>query len=189
MSPRAAAGPQNRSRPLPSAFTRKDFSMPLSSRADAVQTGLRRWFNAHCDSSSPKVNRQDLHLDERADETGLGEFRCLRSCFAHGQFPCTAEGLLHGDKARHVSRQTKPRRPVRLQESLSDVLGRDRATVFLAPPIRAVHASPFGAPTEHAAVEELTDIAGRRTSAGSAPACDLHSLCDHRDLLSVMGQC
>lgn len=89
----------------------KDFSMPLSSRVGGVLTGLRRWFNAHRDGSSPKVDRQDLHLDERADETGLGEFRCLRSCFAQGQFPCTAEGLQYGNKARHVSRQAKPRRP------------------------------------------------------------------------------
>lgn len=163
--------------------------MPLSSRAGAVQTGLRRWFNAHRDNSSPKVNRQDLHLDERADKTGFGELRCLRSCFAQGQFPCTPEGLQHGNKARYVSRQEKPRWPVHLQQRLSNVLGRDGAAVFLAPPIRAVHASPFGAPTEHAAVEELADIAGRRTSAGTAPACDLYSLCDHRDLLSAMGQC
>ncbi|MFH8804336.1 hypothetical protein ACH4F6_33000 [Streptomyces sp. NPDC017936] len=35
-------------------------------------------------------------------------------------------------------------------------------------------------------VEELTDIAGRRTSAGTAPACDLYSLRDHRGLLSAM---
>lgn len=135
------------------------------------------------------MNRQDLHLDERADQTGLGEFRCLRSCFAQGQFACTAEGLQHGNKARHVSRQAKPRWPVRLQQSLSNVLGRDGAAVFLAPPIRAVHASPFGTPAEHAVVEELADITGRRASAGTAPACDLYSLCDHRDLLSVMGQC
>ncbi|MGW2361741.1 transposase [Streptomyces phaeofaciens] len=146
--------------------------------AGAVQTRLRRWLNAHRNGSSPKVNRQDLHLDERADKAGFGEFRCLRSCFAQGQFPCAAEGLQHGNKARHVSRQAKPRRPVRLQQNLSNVLGRDGATVFLAPPIRAVHASPLGAPREHAAVEELTDIAGRRTPASTAPACDPYSLYD-----------
>lgn len=189
-SPRTAAGPRTFEANLFPRLSRgKDFSMPLSSRVGAVQTGLRRWFNAHRDGSSPKVNRQDLHLNERADETGLGEFRCLRSRFAQGQFPCTAEGLQHGNKARHVSRQAKPRWPVRLQQSLSNVLGSDGAAVFLAPPIRAVHASPFDAPTQHAAVEELTDIAGRHASAGAAPACDLYSLCDHRDLLSVMDQC
>ncbi|MEU7297963.1 hypothetical protein AB0A76_33010, partial [Streptomyces exfoliatus] len=81
----------------------RDWESHLSSRPGAVQTGLRRWFNAYRDGSSPKVNRQDLHLNERADETGLGEFRCPRSCFAQGQFLCTAEGLKHGSKARHVS--------------------------------------------------------------------------------------
>ncbi|WP_331717882.1 hypothetical protein OG468_41385 (plasmid) [Streptomyces zaomyceticus] len=67
------------------------------------------------------MNRQDLHLDERADETGLSKFRGLRSCFAQGQFPCTAERMQHGNKARHVSRQAKLRWPVRLQQSLSNV--------------------------------------------------------------------
>ncbi|MER6612179.1 hypothetical protein [Streptomyces xantholiticus] len=61
-----------------------DFSIPVSAAAGAGQKGLRRWFNAHRDGSSPKVNRQDLHFDERADETGPGEFRGLRSCFAEG---------------------------------------------------------------------------------------------------------
>ncbi|QGZ47034.1 hypothetical protein GPZ77_00060 [Streptomyces sp. QHH-9511] len=142
--------------------------------------GLHPWFYTHRDGASAKVNRQDLHLDERAEETGPGEFRGLRSCFTQGQFPCAAQGLQHGNKIRHISSQAKPRRPMRLEESLSNVLGGDRAAAFLAPPMRAVHTSPFGAPAEHATVEELTDIADRRASAGTASACDLYSLRDHR---------
>lgn len=71
----------------------RDVSMPLSSRAGAVRTGLRRRFNAHRDGPSPKVNRQDLHLDERAHETGLGEFRGLRSRFAPRTAPVHCGGL------------------------------------------------------------------------------------------------
>ncbi|KOG13962.1 hypothetical protein ADK34_29755 [Streptomyces viridochromogenes] len=61
------------------------------------------------------MNRQDLRLDERADETGLGEFRSLSSCFAQGQFSRIAEGLQHRNEVMDASGQAKPRRSVRLQ--------------------------------------------------------------------------
>ncbi|WP_331725379.1 hypothetical protein [Streptomyces zaomyceticus] len=130
------------------------------------------------------MNRQNLHLNERADETGLGKLRGLHPCFTQGQFSRIAEGLQHGSKAQQVSRQAKPCRPVYLQQSLSKVLGCDGSAVLLAPPVQAVCASSLGAPAEHAVVEELTDIAGRGASADTAPACDLYSLRD-QGLLSV----
>ncbi|MGW8359385.1 hypothetical protein ACWGK1_02255 [Streptomyces wedmorensis] len=61
------------------------------------------------------MNRQDLHLDERADETGLGEFRSLSSCFTQGQFSRIAEGPQHRNEVMGASGQAKPRRSVRLQ--------------------------------------------------------------------------
>ncbi len=146
----------------------------------AVRTVLCSWFNAHRDGSSPKVNRQNLHLDERADETGLGKMRGLHPCFTQGQFSRMAEGLHYGSKAQQVSRQAKPCRPVHSQQSLSNVLGCGGSAVLLAPPVRAVCASSFGAPAEHAVLEELTDIAGRGASTDTAPARDLCSLRDHR---------
>lgn len=72
------------------------------------------WRNDHLDGPSPKPNRQDLHLDERAGETVFGELLGLRSCFAKGKLPCVPEGLQHGNEVRHVFGQAKPRRPMRL---------------------------------------------------------------------------
>ncbi|OBQ52298.1 hypothetical protein A4U61_07495 [Streptomyces sp. H-KF8] len=50
----------------------------------AVQTRSPDWCNGHLDGLSPKANRQDLHLDERAGETVLGDLRGLCSCFDKG---------------------------------------------------------------------------------------------------------
>jgi hypothetical protein len=125
---------------------------------------------------SPKVNRQDLHLDKRADETGPGEFRGLRPRLTQGEFPRTAQGLQHGNKARHVSRQAKPRGPMCLQQSLSNVLGRDGATVLLAPSVQAVPAASFGAPAESATIASPGQSAADRWHRSVVMTCSTKAM-------------
>lgn len=50
----------------------------------AVPVRSPAWCNGHLDGTSLKVNCEDLHLDECAGETVIGELRGLCSCFAKG---------------------------------------------------------------------------------------------------------